>query len=225
QSRVTSSGLGQAIAPVVAHTVGMYDTALWVMRGAVALVLVIACANVANLMLARASGRQKEIALRAALGASRWRIVRQLLVESLLIALIGGAVGVLVGFWGIDLLKAANPGEAAKYAPGWKNLGINLAVLVFTLGISLLSGLLFGLAPAWQVSKPDLNNALKEGGRQSTSGSRRLRGLLVVSEVALSLVLLIGAGLLFRSFLSLLNTNPVFNPARVFTMTINFPLS
>ena len=221
----TNVGLGANVYPILADTVRMYSTAIWIMMGAVAFVLLIACANVANLMLARASGRQKEIALRAALGASRWRIVRQLLVESLLIALIGGAVGVLVGFWGIDLLKAASPGEAAKYAPGWKNLGINLPVLVFTLGISLLSGLLFGLAPAWQVSKPDLNNALKEGGRQSTSGSRRLRGLLVVSEVALSLVLLIGAGLLFRSFLALLDTNPGFNPEGLLTMSLNLPVT
>lgn len=221
----TNVGLGASVYPIVADTVRQYSAALWVMMGAVGFVLLIACANVANLMLARASGRQKEIALRAALGASRWRIVRQLLVESLIIALIGGAVGVLVGFWGVDLLKASNPGEAATYAPGWKNLGINIPVVLFTLGISLLSGVLFGLAPAWQVSKPDLNDALKEGGRHSSSGSRRLRGLLVISEVALSLVLLIGAGLLFRSFLAMLKTNPGFNPDGVLTMSLNLPVA
>jgi putative ABC transport system permease protein len=221
----TNVGLGATIYPIVADTVRQYSTALWVMMGAVGLVLLIACANVANLMLARASGRQKEIALRAALGASRWRIVRQLLVESLIIALIGGTLGVLIGVWGIDLLKASNPGEAAKYAPGWKHLGINLPVLFFTLGLSLFSGLLFGLAPALQVSKPELNDALKEGGRHSSSGSRRLRSLLVISEVALSLVLLIGAGLLFRSFLAMLKTNPGFNPDGVLTMNLNLPVA
>jgi len=221
----TNVGLGATVYPIVADTVRQYSTALWVMMGAVGFVLLIACANVANLMLARATGRQKEIALRAALGASRWRIVRQLLVESLIIALIGGAFGVLVGYWGIDLLKASNPGEAAKYAPGWKQLGVNLPVLVFTFGISLISGVLFGLAPAWQVSKPDLNDALKEGGRHSASGSRRLRSLLVISEVALSLVLLIGAGLLFRSFLALLKTNPGFNSDGVLTMNLNLPFA
>jgi putative ABC transport system permease protein len=221
----TNVGLGATVFPIVADTVRQYSTALWVMMGAVGFVLLIACANVANLMLARATGRQKEIALRAALGASRWRIVRQLLVESLIIALIGGTVGVLVGFWGVDLLKASNPGEAAQYAPGWKHLGINFPVLVFTLGISLLSGLIFGLAPAWQASKPDLNDALKEGGRHSSSGSRRLRSLLVISEVALSLVLLIGAGLMFRSFLAMLKTNPGFNPDGVLTMNLNLPVA
>jgi putative ABC transport system permease protein len=221
----TNVGWGANVYPIVADTVRMYSMALWVMMGAVGFVLLIACANVANLMLARASGRQKEIALRAALGASRWRIVRQLLVESLIIALVGGILGVLVAFWGVDLLKASNPGEAAKYAPGWKNLGINIPVLAFTLGLSLLSGLLFGLAPAWQVSKPDLNDALKEGGRNSASGSRRLRSLLVISEVALSLVLLIGAGLLFRSFLALLKTDPGFNAEGVLTMNLNLPFA
>ncbi len=221
----TNVGLGATVYPIVADTVRQYSTALWVMMGAVGFVLLIACANVANLMLARATGRQKEIALRAALGASRWRIVRQLLVESLIIALIGGTLGILVGFWGIDLLKASNPGEAAQYAPGWKHLGINLPVLLFTLGISILSGLIFGLAPAWQASKPDLNDALKEGGRHSSSGSRRLRSLLVISEVALSLVLLIGAGLLFRSFLAMLKTNPGFNPDGVLTMNLNLPVA
>ncbi len=171
--------------------------------GAVGFVLLIACANVANLMLARASGRQKEIALRAALGASRWRIMRQLLTESLIVALIGGAVGVLIGFWGIDALRASNPGDAARFAPGWHQLGINVPVLLFTIGISFVSGLVFGFAPAWQLSRPNLNDALKEGGRQVSAGSHRLRSSLVVFEVALSLVLLVGAGLLVRSFLSL----------------------
>jgi putative ABC transport system permease protein len=219
----TNVGLGATVYPIVADTVRTYATAIWVMMAAVGFVLLIACANVANLMLARATGRHKELALRAALGASRWRIVRQLVVESLVIALIGGAAGVLVAFWGIELLRSGNPGEASKYAPGWNHLGINFGVLAFTLGISLVSGLLFGLAPAWYVSKPELNDALKEGGRQTSAGSHRLRSLLVVSEIALSLVLLVGAGLMFRSFLALLNTSPGFNPEGVLTMNLNLP--
>src|SRR4029079_18655929 len=195
------------------------------MMAAVGFVLLIACANVANLMLARATGRQKELALRAALGASRWRIVRQLIVESLVIALMGGAAGVLVAFWGIELLRSGNPGEASKYAAGWNHLGINFPVLAFTLGSSLLSGLLFGLALAWHVSNPELNDALKEGGRQASSGSHRLRSLLVVSEIALSLVLLVGAGLMFRSFLALLKTRPGFNPDGLLTMNLNLPFA
>jgi putative ABC transport system permease protein len=219
----TNTGLGANVYPIVKDTVRLYDTALWVMMGAVGFVLLIGCANVANLMLARASGRQKEIALRSALGASRWRIIRQLLTESLIIALLGGALGVLVAFWGIDALRAGNPGDAAKFAPGWYQLGINLPVLAFTLGLSILSGLVFGLAPAWQVSKPNLNDVLKDGGRQTGSGSHRLRSSLVVFEVALSLVLLVGAGLLFRSFLSLLKTSPGFNPDGVLTMNLVLP--
>ena len=219
----TNTGLGANVYPIVKDTVRLYDTALWVMMGAVGFVLLIACANVANLMLARASGRQKEIALRSALGASRWRIIRQLLTESLIVALLGGALGVLVAFWGIDALRVGNPGDAAKFAPGWYQLGINLPVLAFTLGLSVLSGLVFGLAPAWQVSKPNLNDVLKEVGRQTGSGSHRLRSSLVVFEVALSLVLLVGAGLLFRSFLSLLKTSPGFNPDSVLTMNLVLP--
>ena len=219
----TNIGLGANVIPVLQDTVHLYDRALWVMMGAVGFVLLIACANVANLMLARASGRQKEIALRAALGASRWRIVRQLLTESVIVALIGGALGVLIAFWGIDLLRGANPGEAAKYAPGWDQLGINPTVLLFTIGLSIFSGLVFGLAPALQVSKPNLNNALKEGGRHGASGSHRLRSSLVVFEIALSLILLVGAGLLVRSFLSLLKTNPGFNPDHLMTMNLVLP--
>ena len=221
----TNKGWGATVFPIVADTVRLYDTALWVMMAAVGFVLLIACANVANLMLARASGRQREIALRTALGASRWRIVRQLLTESVIVALIGGALGMLIGFWGIDALRAANPGDAAKFAPGWYQLGINFPVLMFTLGLSLFSGIVFGLAPALQVSKPNLNDSLKEGSRQTSGSSHRLRSSLVVLEVALSLMLLVGAGLLGRSFLSLLKTDPGFNPDNVITMSLVLPVA
>ena len=221
----TNTGSRATVFAIVADTVRKYETGLWIGMAAVAFVLLIACANVANLMLARASGRQREIALRAALGASRWRIIRQLLVESSMIALVGGALGVLVAVWGIDALRAANPGDAAKFAPGWHQLGINPTVLIFTIALSLLSGLLFGLAPALQVSKPNLNSALKEGGRQSSGHSHWLRSSLVVAEVALSLVLLVGAGLFFRSFVTLFKTDPGFNPENVLTMGLILPAS
>jgi len=219
----TNTGLGANVIPVLKDTVRMYDRALWVLMAAVGFVLLIACANVANLMLARASGRQKEIAVRVALGASRWRVVRQLLTESLIVAFIGGGVGVLIAFWGIDLLRGANPGEAEKFAAGWNQLGINFPVLAFTIGLSLISGLLFGLLPAFQASNPNLNNSLKEGGRTGGGGSHRLRSSLVVFEIALSLILLVGAGLLVRSFLSLLKTNPGFEPDHLMTMSLVVP--
>ena len=223
QYRATNTGLGATVFPIVADTVRKYDTGVWVAMGAVAFVLLIACANVANLMLARASGRQREIALRAALGATRWRIVRQLLTESVIVALLGGVLGILVAVWGLDALRAANPGDAARFAPGWNQLGINLPVLAFTIALAVLSGLVFGLAPALQVSKPNLNESLKEGSRQSSGRSHGLRSSLVVFEVALSLVLLIAAGLFFRSFLTLFKTDPGFDPDHVLTMNLVLP--
>jgi putative ABC transport system permease protein len=219
----SNTGWGVVVYPIIEDTVRLYKTAVLVLMAAVGFVLLIVCANVANLMLARAAGRQKEMALRAALGASRWRLVRQLLTESVILALIGGALGVLIAYWGVDLLRAANPGDAAKFAPGWDQLVVSLPVLGFNLGVSLLSGFLFGLAPAWQISKTDLNGALKEGGRQTSSGSHRLRSLLVISEVALSLMLLVSAGLLMRSFVSLLKTNPGFSPDNILTMHLSLP--
>jgi putative ABC transport system permease protein len=143
----------------------------------------------------------------------------------LIVALIGGALGVLIGFWGIDALRAANPGEASRFAPGWYQLGINTPVLLFTLGLSLVSGIVFGLVPALQASKTNLNDSLKEGSRQTSGSSHRLRSSLVVFEFALSLVLLVGAGLLTRSFLGLLKTDPGFNPDHVLTMHLVLPVA
>src|SRR5215813_8317125 len=202
----TNTGWGVVVYPIVEDLVRLYKTATLAMMGAVGFVLLIVCANVANLMLAFAAGRQKEMALRAALGASRARLIRQLLTESVILALLGGTLGVLIAYWVVDIMRAVDPGEASKFAPGFDRIGISLTVLGFNLGLSLLSGFLFGLAPAWQVSKSNLNGPLKEGGRLSSSGSHRLRGLLVISEVALSLMLLISAGLLLRSFISLVRT-------------------
>src|SRR3984893_6657638 len=136
----TNTGRGVVIYPILEDTVRMYSTALWVMMAAVGFVLLIGCANVANLMLARATRRQREIALRAAWGASRFRIIRQLLTESVLLGILGGALGILVAYWGVDAIRTASPGEAARFAPGWNHLGINLPVLTFTLLLSVLSG-------------------------------------------------------------------------------------
>ena len=202
--------------------------ALLVLLGAVGFVLLIACSNVANLMLARAADRDREIAVRAALGAGRRRIFRQLLTESALLALVGGAAGILVAYGGLHLLRAAFPPEGGiSEIPHAEWIGINGEVLGFTLAVSLVTGIIFGFAPAIQIVRSELFESLKEGGRGSTGGRRGqfVRMSLVVAEIALSLILLVGAGLLLRSFYLLMSENLGFNPSNVLTMQIWLPES
>lgn len=213
---------GMTVVGLQDQVVGDVRRALLVLLGSVGLVLLIACFNVANLLLTRAAGREKEIAIRTALGASGPRIVRQLLTESVLLAVIGGAAGLVIAQWALYMVRTLNPGNI----PRLEDIAINGAVLAFTLGISLATGVLFGLAPAWRALRVDLNTSLKSGGRsgQSDSGLRlarhRLRGLLVVSELALSLMLLVGAGLLIRSFVRLQGVPPGFTTDHVLSMQV-----
>ena len=201
--------------------IGNVRSALLVLLGAVALVLLIACANVANLLLARAASRSREIAIRTALGASRGRVVRQLLCESLLLAIVGTAAGLMLAWWAVDVLGALG----SRGLPHLGVINVNFTVVAFTVGLALASTLLFGLIPALQVSRASVNTALQQGGKGSTGGaqSQRIRGLLVVSQVSLSLLLLAGAGLLIKSFVNLRSTNPGFDPERVLTAQINLP--
>ena len=217
----SNDGTGAAVFSLHSEIVGDVKRPLLIFLGAVAFILLIACANVANLMLARAASRQREIAVRIALGASRWRLVRQMLIESVVLALAGGAAGLLLSLWGIEFLSAAAEGMSAPRA---RSIGLDGRVLLFTFGASVLTGLIFGSVPALQASKPDLNDALKEGGRSSGSLRRnRTRNLLVVSEMALAFVLLVGAGLLINSFLKLRAVDPGLKPGNVLTMNITLP--
>ena len=218
QQYQVNTGHGVNVFSLYEETVADARPALLILLGAVAFVLLIACANVANLLFARSVVRQREIAIRTALGASRGRLVRQLLTESVVLSITGGIVGVFLGVWGLSAILAIGENSI----PRVKEIKLDQWVLGFSLLVSVVTGLLFGLLPALQASKPDLNDTLKEGSRSSSGSirSNRTRSLFVIGEVAVCLVLLIGAGLMIKSFARLLNVSPGFNPENVLTMNI-----
>lgn len=207
------------IIPLLENYVRDVRRGLWVLFGAVGFVLLIACANIANLLLARSATRTKELAVRAALGAGRWRIVRQLLTESLLLAVVGGSLGLLLATWGVDFILKSSPDAI----PRAQEVGLDTRVFLFTFGVSILTGLIFGLIPAWQASKVDVHETLKDGGRGNSGARHWLRGSLVVTEVAAALVLLVGAGLLIRSFYLLNQVNPGFSYDHLWSANVSLP--
>lgn len=211
---------GFAVQPLRDFIVSNVRSSLFVLLGAVGLVLLIACANVANLLLVRATGRKREFAIRMALGARRSHIIRQLLAESILLSLTGGILGLILGFVGVRSLLAINPGNIPRIGETGAGVGMDWRVLIFTLVISLLTGIFFGLFPAIGASRPDLNSTLKESSNRAGTGFRqnKARSLLVISEVSLALILLIGSALLIRTFVALHTVDPGFNPHHVLTM-------
>ncbi|HKQ04033.1 MAG TPA: ABC transporter permease [Blastocatellia bacterium] len=221
EAHAENKGIGAQVVAAQEQLTGDSRTALLVLLGAVAFVLLVACVNVANLMLARAAARERELAIRASLGASRARIIRQMVIECLPFSLIGAGLGVLLALWGIDLLSALLPNSLPRY----NSIAVNGRVLGFTLAVALFTVLLAGLLPALQAVKADVQAALNEGGRSGAGGGRqgRLRRLLVVAEVALALVLLIGAGLMMRSFIKLRQVDVGFSARNVLTMRIALP--
>jgi putative ABC transport system permease protein len=216
----TNRGFGVEVVPLHEQIVGAIRPALLTLFAAVGFVLLIACANVANLLLARATTRRKELAIRTALGAGRLRLMRQLLAESLLLAGLGGAAGWLLARWAMSALPQLSPGHLPRVGEA----SMDYRLLGFTALLSLLTGVVFGLVPAWQAAKLNLNETLKEGGQTTARSGQQMRSLLVVTEVALTLVLLIGAGLLVRSFLRLQQVDVGFNPQNLLTAQINLPL-
>jgi putative ABC transport system permease protein len=228
---MTQEGLKQTsdwridVAPLVHEVVKQWRSALIMLIGAVGLLLAIACVNVANLLLARATSRQREIAVRVAIGANRMRVIRQLLTESAILGSLGGGLGILMAHWGIGLELQSFPADFKFHTANFQRLGIDSTVLMVTLVVSIGAGILFGLAPALRASKVDLAESLKESSVSSASGRgpAKLQRAFVIAEVALSLVLLIGAGLLLRSFLKLEGVRLGFNPNQVLTMRVLLP--
>ncbi|MGE0882127.1 MAG: ABC transporter permease [Blastocatellales bacterium] len=219
-----NTGLNIRVDQLNEKVVGNVRLPLLVLSVTVGFVLLIACANVACLLLARAASRQKEAALRSALGASRWRIIRQLLTESFLLSFCGATIGILFAVWGVDWLTSLMIGNSSSFAvrlPRLAEIQIDTTALAFTFAISMITTLLFGLVPALAASRPDLNSVLKEGGRGTTGGHRRLREALVVAEIALALVLLVGSGLLMNSFLKLQAVDSGFNKKNLLTATVS----
>jgi putative ABC transport system permease protein len=224
QFKDSHAGTVATLVPLQEEVVGNVRPILFVLLAAVGFVLLIACANVASLLLTRSLARQKEVAVRSALGASRWRVIRQLLTESLLLSIVGGAAGLLIAYWGTPALVAVLPQSQLNAMPFLKSVQIDRSILLFSFGLSLLTGLIFGLAPALHSSSLDLNEVLKEGGRNTSAGvGYRLRSAMVVSEIALAVVLLIGAGLMMKSLFRLLQTNVGFKTENLLTMTIVLP--
>ena len=218
-----NTGVGAQVVPLGEQLTGDTRTGLLVLLSAVGFVLLVACVNVANLLLARAASREKELAVRTSLGASRSRLIRQLMLESVPLGLIGGGAGLLLAMWGVDAIVSVLPPTLPRY----NTIGIDSNVLVFTLVVSLLTISIFGLLPAFQATRSDVREGLSDGGRSVTAGRRRsrLRGMLVASEMALALVLLIGAGLMAQSFLKLRSVDVGFSPKNVVTMRIPLPES
>ena len=214
----SEAGTGAILVSLREQMVGAYKSALLVLLGTVGFILLIACLNVANLMMARTTARDREIAIRRAMGASQRRLIRQMLTESILLATLGGAIGLFVAVWGVDVLLRFTP----KEIPRLEGVRVDPLALFFTLGISLLTGLFFGLAPAWHARKLSLNESLREGGRGIAGVARvkRVRSLLVISEIALAVVLLIGSGLMLKSFARLTSVDPGFNADRLLTMAV-----
>lgn len=217
-----TTSFGAKLYPLQEQVVGTMRAALWILLGAVTLVLLIACANLTTMLLARAASREREMAIRVALGANLKRMLRQLLTESVLLSILGGAAGVLLAVWALDLLRVIG----AQTVPRIGEVNLDLGVLALTFAVAVATGILFGIVPAFVSARPELTEALKEGGRGSTAGGHknRLRNGLIVAETVLALVLLVGAGLLVKSFVRLQNVSPGFNPRNVLTAEISLPV-